>query len=83
MILCLTAWLTGCGTSEPQVIRVPVEKLVVEKVQAPDELLADCPEPNLDTLETNRDLELALGEAIVSLQDCNADKAQLREWQTR
>ena len=77
------ALLTGCGTSEPTVIRVPVEKLVVEKVQAPDELLEDCPEPNLDTLDTTGDLERALGEAIIYLQDCNQDKAQLREWQTR
>ena len=83
LILCLMASLTGCARSKTEVIEIPVEKLVVEKIKAPDELLADCPEPNLDSLRTTGDLERLFAEALVSLRDCNADKAQLREWQER
>jgi hypothetical protein len=82
MILCLTAWLTGCATSEPEVIRVPYEKVVVEKVKVPDELLRECPEPNLDALETTGDLERVAGEALLYLKECNEDKAKIREWQS-
>jgi hypothetical protein len=75
--------LTGCGNSSPQIIRVPVEKIVVEKVQAPEELLEPCLEPDLDSLETTGDLERVAAEAIVALVFCNKDKERLRKWQER
>lgn len=83
ILIFLMALLTGCGSSKSQVIRVPVEKIVVEKVQVPAELLKDCPEPDLDSLNTTGDLERVAGEAILSLQECNKDKERIREWATR
>ncbi len=81
MCLCLMVLLNACGGSTPEVIRIPVTKTVVEKIQTPHELLRDCPEPNLDTLDTNGDLERALGEAIVALDVCTEDKRKIRSWQ--
>jgi len=81
MCLCLLVLLNACGSSTPQVIRIPVTKTVIEKVTTPHELLRDCPEPNLDTLETNQDIERALGEAIVALDVCTDDKRKIRSWQ--
>ena len=80
--LCfLLVLLTGCSSSEPQIIRVPYERTIVEKVQAPDALLEACPIPDLVALETNKDLETALGEAVISLESCNEDKERIRIWQ--
>ena len=79
--LCfLLVSLTGCSSSEPQIIRVPYERTVVEKVHAPEALLEPCVVPDLVALETNKDLETALGEAVVSLETCNEDKERIREW---
>ena len=80
-LLCLTMSLTGCATPPPEVIRVPFEKTVIEKQRLPDELLRECPEPNLDAVETNKDLEAVAIEALASLSTCNEDKARAREWQ--
>jgi len=63
------------------VIRVPYEKTVIERVQAPADLLEDCQDVDTDHLETNSDLERALGEAVVSLDACTEDKRRLRDWQ--
>lgn len=62
-------------------MRVPFETTVIEKVKAPENLLERCPEPALDSLHTNKDIEGALGEAIVSLKACNKDKEDIREWE--
>lgn len=59
---------------------MPFETIVIEKVQAPDELLRQCRTPDLEVLETTGDLEQALGEAVVSLQTCNQDKERIKEW---
>lgn len=72
--------MSACETS-PELIRVPYETIVIEKVRVPEELLRECFEPDLDSLETNGDLEEALGEAVISLQTCSEDKVQIREWQ--
>lgn len=80
-LLFLMALLQGCSSSKPQIIRVPFERTVVEKVQAPANLLEPCAVPTLDTLKTNKDLETALGEAIISLASCNEDKEGIRIWQ--
>lgn len=60
-----------------------VHDTVVQKVQVPDELLVKCPEPDLTNAQTNGDLEQAAGEAIISLQNCNADKQKIREWESK
>lgn len=61
-------------------IRVPVEKVVIEEVKVPAALLEPCPEPDLASLETTGDLERIAAEAIVALTFCNKDKERLREW---
>lgn len=73
--------LTACGASAPEVIRIPYEKIVIEKVKTPEALLVPCVRPNLDRLETTGDLEQALGEAIVSIEACNGDKERIKAWQ--
>ena len=80
-LFSLLVLLTGCSSSGPEIIRVPFERTVIEKVQTPDALLEACPVPDLATLKTNKDLETALGEAIVSLGSCNEDKEGIRIWQ--
>jgi len=77
----LLVLLQGCSSSEPQIIRVPYEKTVVEKVYAPEALLEPCYIPDLVAVETNKDLETVAGEAIVSLEACNEDKEAIREWE--
>lgn len=77
----LLVLLQGCSSSAPEIIRVPYERTVVEKVQAPEALLEPCLVPDLVALETNKDLETALGEAIVSLETCNKDKERIKDWQ--
>ena len=62
-------------------MRIPVTTTVIEKITTPEALLELCPEPNLDNLETNGDIEQALGESIVSLEACNTDKERIRAWQ--
>lgn len=62
-------------------MRIPVTTTAIEKITTPEGLLEPCPEPNLDSLETNGDIEQALGEAILSLEACNTDKAAIRAWQ--
>ena len=80
ILLCLLALLTGCA-SDPEVIRVPVETTVVEKVTVPGNLLEPCERPSLDSLETTGDLERVALEAL-EYGDCgNADKEAIREWQ--
>lgn len=64
-------------------IRVPVEKVVIEKVEVPDELLNPCPEPDLAALTTTGDLERVAAEAIVALTFCNKDKERIKEWNER
>jgi hypothetical protein len=65
----------------PDPIRIPYETIVIEKVQTPAGLLRECPRPSLVSLETNGDLEAALGEALISLSACNTDKERIRAWQ--
>ncbi len=81
ILLSLLGFAIGCSSSGPQLIRVPFERTVVEKIQTPEALLETCPVPDLAALETNKDLETALGEAIVSLDSCNEDKEGIRIWQ--
>ncbi len=81
ILLCLMAWLTGCATKPPQVIRVPFETTVVKKVEVPAELLEPCREPSLEPLETTKDLERVAGEAVAALAACSEDKARIKEWQ--
>ncbi len=80
-LLSLLGFAIGCSSSGPEIIRVPFERTVIEKVQTPDALLEACTVPDLATLQTNKDLETALGEAIVSLDSCNEDKEGIRIWQ--
>ncbi len=81
ILFFLLVSLQGCSSSAPEIIRVPYERTVVEKVQAPEALLEACPVPDLVALDTNKDLETALGEAIISLGTCNEDKERIRIWQ--
>ena len=81
ILLFLLGFAIGCSSSGPEIIRVPFERTVIEKVQAPATLLEACSVPDLATLETNKALETALGEAIVSLDSCNEDKEGIRIWQ--
>ena len=81
MLLYLMVSLTGCGTQPPQVIRVPFETTVIEKVKVPDELLRQCRSPNLDSLDTTGDIEDVAIEALASLATCNEDKERIRDWQ--
>ena len=74
--------LGACATKPPEVIRVPYETTVIEKVHVPSELLEPCPEPVLDTLETTGDLERVALEGIAAAKCGNADKAAIREWQS-
>jgi len=80
-LLFLLVLLQGCSSSAPEIIRVPYERTIVEKVYAPEALLEPCAVPDLVALETNKDIETALGEAIVSLETCNKDKERIREWE--
>ena len=80
-LLFLMALLTACGRSTPEVIRIPVTKTVIEKIETPAELLRECRRPYMDPLETNGDIERALGEAILALDLCNEDKKKIKEWQ--
>lgn len=74
-------WLTGCATPAPEVIRIPIEITVIEKVYVPTELARHCPGPNLVTIETSGDIEGIAIEALVALNLCNQDKAGIRAWQ--
>lgn len=74
--------LTGCVRS-PEVIKIPVDRIVIEKVRVPVDLLAECRRPDMDSLVSTGDLERVAAEAIVSLDKCNADKASIRDWQER
>ena len=75
--------LPACAAKPPEVIRVPFETIKIEKESVPAELLEPCPEPNLDTLETTGDLERVALEAIAGVRCGNADKAAIREWQSK
>lgn len=75
------ALLTGCGHSSPEIIRIPIEKTVIEKVRVPEALLRDCGTPDLDSLYTTGDLEREFGKALVALETCNQDKERIRSWQ--
>ncbi len=63
----LAAFLTGCSTVE-YVRELP-----------PAELLWDCPVV-VEQLRTNGQLALTILEYRKALEQCNADKASLREW---
>ena len=80
-LLFLMVLLSACASKPPEVIRVPYETTVVEKIRAPAALLEPCRQPDLDPLETTRDLERVAGEAIASLASCNQDKERIRLWQ--
>jgi hypothetical protein len=80
-LLSLMVFLSGCGRQAPEVIRVPVTKTVIEKIQTPDNLLRECDRPNMDDLETTGDLERVALEALSSLDTCNQDKKDIKEWQ--
>lgn len=79
-LLCLMVLLTACG-KQVEVLRIPVTKTVIEKIQTPPELLRDCDGPNLDDLETTGDLEGVVIEALSALDVCSEDKKKIREWQ--
>lgn len=79
ILLSLPALLIACS-GQPEVIKVPVTRTVVEKVYPPSELLVACPAPELDSLETSGDLEAAASDALIALTKCDADKRKLREW---
>ncbi len=72
-------FIAGCS-STPTLIEVPVlvEVTVYETVPVPEALLQPC-RVSLDQLETNQDLERALGEAILELRQCTADKVAISE----
>lgn len=72
--------LAGCG-KRLEVRPVTVTRTVVEKVEVPAALLAPCPEPDLDTLETTGDLERVALEGIAAARCGNDDKQAIREWQ--
>lgn len=78
-LLCLMVLQTGCG-KRLEVRPITPTKTIIEKVQPPAELLADCPEPGLEGLETTGDLEAFAIDAIVALTFCNKDKERLRGW---
>lgn len=80
ILLCLLVSLTGCAGRELEVLRIPVEKTVIEKVYVPAELARPCPGPNLDALETTGDIEAAAIGALAALKVCDEDKARIREW---
>jgi len=79
-LLFLMVSLVGCATPKPDVIRVPFETIVIEKVGVPDELLRQCRTPNLDSIETTGDVESVAIEALASLETCNQDKERIRAW---
>ena len=79
-LLCLLVLLTGC-VKDAEIIRVPVETTVVEKVTVPANLLEPCPTPDLDTLNTTGDLERVALEALAAADCGNDDKEAIREWQ--
>ena len=76
-------FLPACATKPPQIIRVPYETIKIEKESVPAELLEPCKEPNLDTLETTGDLERVALEGVAAAKCGNADKAAIREWQSK
>lgn len=80
-LLFLLVLLIGCATPKPDVIRIPFETIVIEKVRVPDELLRQCRSPNLDSIETTGDIEGVAIEALASLETCNQDKERIRAWQ--
>lgn len=61
-------------------IRIPVEKIVIEKVFVPAELARPCPGPTLDAIDTTGDVEAIAIEAIAALKVCDQDKAGIRKW---
>ena len=66
----------------PEVIRIPYETIVIEKVQVPAELLKPCALPDLDAVRTTGDLERVALAALAAARCGNADKAAIREWQS-
>jgi hypothetical protein len=78
-LLCLTALLTGCG-KRLEVKPIVTERIVVERVQVPAQLLEPCEIPSLDDLETTGDIEAAAIEALQAARCGNEDKAAIAEW---
>lgn len=66
-----------------EVLRIPVTKTVIEKIQTPAKLLHDCDGPDLDRLVTTGDLEGIAIEALSALDTCSEDKKKIREWQAK
>jgi hypothetical protein len=81
ILVCLMALLTGCG-KRLEVRPVVVTKTVVEKVQAPSQLLEPCDMPDMAPLKTSGDLERVAQDALSAAACGNRDKASLREWQS-
>ena len=79
-LLYLMVSLAGCATPPPEVIRVPFETTVIEKVTVPEELLRQCRSPDLDSVRTNGDIESVAIEAVAALEVCNQDKVDIKEW---
>ncbi len=80
ILLYLTVSLTGCAARDLEVLRIPVEKTVIEKVYVPAELARPCPGPNLEAIETTGDIEAVALDALAALKVCDEDKAAIREW---
>lgn len=70
---------TGCANTD----RIPQLQTVTDYIYEPcpiaEKLLAECPAPDLSSIETNGDLEAAFGEAILALDTCNEDKIKIQE----
>lgn len=84
------ALLTGCGTGRPVIETKTIEKPVPVYVEIDESLIADCAMPALepspceavdDCPILNKDLERNIGELRASIEDCNRDKAGIRELQ--
>lgn len=82
LILLLISLLTlaGCGLSKTRIEYVPKEIVTIRYRAIPDGLLRrHCVDLRLSDLVTQADVEAALAEAWLCIQDHNTDKDEIEE----
>lgn len=78
ILLSLSLSLVGCA--KPLVVHESVQVPIVryETVPVPEALLGPC-RVDLNRMETNADLEVAVAAALIELKRCSSDKDAIRE----
>lgn len=68
--------LTGCWQADERIV---VQTEII-RLEPPAALLQDCRAPGPTDYRTNMDLVRRIIDLNHALEDCNADKAALRQW---